>query len=68
MVNTVDINKAFFTQQFKKTRKARELYHAFGTQSVQDSKAIVRMNTCNPIANKDIKIAMQIFGPNIQSL
>ena len=67
----MDENKAFYTnRQFAKAKKARELYHALGTPSVQDFKAMLRMNliTNNPITVEDIKIAEQIFGSDIGSL
>jgi hypothetical protein len=41
-VDTVNENKKFFTtQQFEKAKQARELYHALGTPSLQDFKAIL---------------------------
>ena len=65
----VDTDKAFFThQQIEKAKRARELYCALGTPSIQDFKAIIQMNaiTNNLITTKDINITEQIFGPNIR--
>jgi hypothetical protein len=49
---------------------SQELYHALGMLSIQDFKAILRMNmiASNPVTIEDIKIAEQIFGSDIGSL
>jgi hypothetical protein len=54
----------------EKAKQARELYHALGILSLQDFRAILQMNviTNNPVTTKDIKIAEEIFGPDIGSL
>ena len=54
----MDENKAFYTnRQFARAKKARELYHALGTPSTQDFKAMLQMNliTNNPITMEDMK-------------
>jgi hypothetical protein len=64
-------NKAFFTNcQFARAKKAQELYHALEMPSINDFKAILRMNIIanDPVTIEDIKIAKQIFGSNIGSL
>ena len=45
---------------------AQDLYHSLGTPSVEDFKAILRMNAIkdNPITNNDVIIAEKIFGPD----
>jgi hypothetical protein len=71
LIQTIDENKAFFTnRQFARAKKARDLYHALGTPSVQDFKAMLRMNIIanNPVTIEDIEIAEQIFGSDIGSL
>jgi hypothetical protein len=71
LVNTVEENKLAYTnRQFERAKKARELYHALGTPSISDFKAIIRMNAIknNPITLEDIKIAENIFGPDVGSL
>ena len=71
LLNTVNENKTFFThQQIERAKKARELYHALGTPSPADFKAIIQLNLIvnNPISQEDIKLAEQIFGPDISSL
>jgi hypothetical protein len=46
------------------------LYHAVGTPSVQDFKALLRMNMIhnNPVTTSDIELAEKIFGQDIGSL
>ena len=57
-------------RQFERAKRARDHYHALGTPSSHDFKAILRMNIIanNPVTTKDIKIAEQIFGQDIGSL
>ena len=71
LLNTMDENKSFYTQrQFDQAKRARDLYHALGTPSIEDFKAMLRMNTVanNPVTTEDVKIAEQIFGNNIGAL
>ncbi|KAI2510062.1 Reverse transcriptase (RNA-dependent DNA polymerase) [Fragilaria crotonensis] len=68
LLNTVEENKTFFTQrQFERAKRARDLYHALGTPSISDFKAMLRMNTIigNPVTTEDIVMAEQIFGTDI---
>ena len=46
------------------------MYHAIGTPSITDFKAIIRMNAIgnNPVTTKDIELAERIFGPDIGQL
>lgn len=70
-LTTVEENKTFYTQrQFERAKRARELYHALGTPSLNDFKAIIRMNAIsnNPVTSEDIKCAEKIFGPDIGGL
>jgi hypothetical protein len=70
-INTINKNKAFFTHcRFEHAKQARELYHAYGTPSIQDFKAILCMNFISnyPVTIEDIKIAQQIFGLDIRLL
>ena len=71
MLNTLEENKTFYTErQFQRAKRARDLFHALGTPSINDFKAIIRMNTINnnPVTTDDIKIAEKIFGPDIGTL
>ena len=70
-LSSVKENKKFVTlNQFERAKKAQELYHAIGTPSVQDLKAVLRMNLIsnNPVTTEDIEMAERIFGPDIGSL
>ena len=67
-MNTVEENKTFYTNcQFERAKRARDPYHALGTLSTEDFKAILRMNAVanNPVTIEDIKIAENIFGTYI---
>lgn len=71
LLNTVEENKTFFMQrQFDRAKRARDLYHALGTPSINDFKAMLRMNTItnNPVTTDDIIVAEKIFGPDIGAL
>ena len=71
MVTTLRENRNFYTErQFARAKRARDLYHAIGTPSIHDFKAIIRMNTIgdNPVTTKDIDLAEKIFGPDIGRL
>ena len=46
LLSTVEENKSFYTlRQFERAKRARDLYHALGTPSIKDFKAMLRMNT-----------------------
>ena len=71
MFNTLEEEKTFYTEhQFQRAKQAHDLYHALGTPSFNDFKAIICMNTINnnPVTTDDIKIAEKIFGPDIGTL
>jgi hypothetical protein len=54
----MDENKSFYTQrQFDQAKRAQDLYHALGTPSIEDFKAMLRMNTVanNPVTTEDVK-------------
>lgn len=58
LLNTVEENKSFYTQrQFDRAKRARDLYHALGTPSIHDFKAMLRMNSINnnPVTTEDRK-------------
>jgi hypothetical protein len=46
------------------------MYHALGTPSVHNFKAIIRMHAVNnnPVTTHDIEMAEKIFGPDISAL
>jgi hypothetical protein len=71
LVTTVEENVNFYTpRQFERAKRARDLYHAIGTPSVEDFKSIIRMNAIgnNPVTTKDIVMAEKIFGPDVGNL
>jgi Reverse transcriptase (RNA-dependent DNA polymerase) len=70
-IESVEENKAMYTdRQIKRAKTARQIYHALGTPSVNDFKAVLKMNAIKnlPITIEDIKLAEQIFGPDIGAL
>jgi hypothetical protein len=70
-INSVEKNKTMNTDcQIMRAKMARQIYHSLGTPSVNDFKAILKMNAIRnlPITIEDIKLAEQIFGPDIGSL
>ena len=70
-VQTVEENKKMHTKrEIQRAKRTRELYHAMDIPSVNDFKAIIRMNTIAnyPVTVQDIDLAETIFGPDIGSL
>ena len=70
-VTTLEENKTFYTpRQFERAKMARDLYHAVGTPSIEDFKAIIKINAIknNPVTTDDILLAEKIFGPDIGTL
>jgi hypothetical protein len=70
-IQTVEENKKFYTErEVQRARKARELYHALGSPSLKDFKAIITMNGIgnNPVTIEDIGIAEKIFGADVGTL
>ena len=57
-------------RQFEKAKEARKLYHIIGTPTIENFKALIKMNAIAncPVTVEDIKIAEKIFGPDISSL
>ena len=71
LLETVDENKKFYTKrQFERAKRARELLYTLGYPTINDMKAIIRMNTIknNPVTTEDVDIAQKIFGPDIATL
>lgn len=68
ILTTLEENKKFFTpREFERAKRAQDFYHALGTPSIQDLKAMIRMNLIrnNVITNEDIDLAEKIFGPRV---
>jgi len=71
LVTMVQENVNFYTpRQSERAKRARDLYHAIGTPSIEDFKALIRMNAIgnNPVTMKDIVMAEKIFGPDVGNL
>ncbi len=71
LVNTVDKNNLFHTErQFEQAKRARQLFHALGTPSIRDLKAVIQMNLIknNPVTTQDVDIAQKIFGADVGAL
>ena len=67
-LESVDENKMFYTnQQVQRANLARQIYHAIGTPLVNDFKMIVTSNMIRNLSINmdDIKIAENIFGPDV---
>ena len=70
-LESVDENKMFYTnQQVQRANLARQIYHAIGKPLVNDFKMIVTSNMIRNLSINmdDIKIAENIFGPDVGAL
>jgi hypothetical protein len=70
-INSVEENKLMFTDcQVERAKAAQQLYHALGTPSTKDFKAIITMNAIRnlPITIEDVNLAEKIFRPDIGAL
>ena len=70
-IETVEEKKLFYSErQVARAKAAREFYHAVGSPSMNDIRAIIRMNLIknNPITIKDIELMKKIFGPNVGTI
>ncbi len=68
---TIEENKKNYTKKERNmAKKTRELYHEIGNLSFRDFKIIITSNSIKncPIMVKDIKIAEDIYGPDISML
>ena len=71
LVTTLSENRKGYTdRQYDRAKTARKLYHIVGTPTVENFKALLRMNAIHncPVMVKDVKIAERIFGPDMSSL
>ena len=71
LIDTVAENqKGYMQHQFEHTKAARKLYHNVGTPTIENFKALLKMNTIQncPITIQDVMIAEKIFGPNMSRL
>ena len=71
MLNTSEENFKFLSKrQQGKVKMTRKLYHAMGTPTVDDLKAMIRINLIriNIVATADVNLATKVFGPDIGSI
>ena len=71
LLQTVKENMKFLSErQQLKVKKARELLHAMGTPTVDDLKAMIRMNLIrnNQVTTDDVNLAEKVYGPDIGSI
>jgi len=59
--------KNLSNRQQSAVQKARQLQHALGTPSLEDLKAVIRMNLIrnNPVTTKEIILAEKVYGPDV---
>jgi hypothetical protein len=70
-MNSVNENMQFISpRQQKRAHRARDLYVAMGTPTVDDLKAMIRMNLIknNEVTTTDVNLAEKIFGPDIGAI
>ena len=71
LIDTVKENRSGYTQnQFTRAVRARELYHLLGAPTLDNYKGFIKMNGVHncPVRLEDIKIAENIFGPDMATL
>jgi len=70
-IETVEENFGFLTlRQQERAKKARALYHTLGTPSLDELKAMIRMNLIknNSVTTEDINLAVRAFVPDVATL
>ena len=62
--------KFLSTRQQKRARRARQLHETMGTPTVDDLKAMIRMNLVknNMVTTDDLNLAVKAHGPDIGSI
>ena len=71
MIETIAENRVGFSEwEYIQAKPARELYHNVGSPTVDNFKALVKMNLIKncPVTVEDINIAEKIFGPAMSTL
>jgi hypothetical protein len=65
-----DHMKFLSKRQQERAKKARELLEVMGTPTVDDLKAMIRMNLIknNVVITEDVNLAMKAYGPDISSI
>jgi hypothetical protein len=68
---TLEENMKFLSpRQQKHAYRARELYDAMGTPTVDDLKAMIQLNIIrdNIVTTEDVNLAVQAFGPDVNDI
>ena len=71
IIETVRENRVGFTdRQYNRAKIARELYHNVGSPTVDNFKALLKMNMIKncPVTIEDVNVAEKIFGPAMSTL
>jgi hypothetical protein len=71
LIQTLEQNlECLSPHQRARAHKARALYDALGTPTVEDLKAMIRMNLIrnNKVTTKDVNLAVKAFGPDVGNI
>jgi hypothetical protein len=71
LIQTLEENLKYLSpRQLKRAYKARELYDAMGTPTVEDLKSMIRMNLIRntKVTTKDVSLAIKAFGPDVENI
>ena len=66
-LTTVNENLKYLSlRQKEKAKQACKLYHALGTPTIGDLKAMIRMNLIknNNVTTEDVHLATKVYGPD----
>ena len=71
MMNIVEDNLKYMSKRQQKHEKAaRKAFQAISTLTIQDLKAIIRMNLINnsEITTEDVNLAKKLLGPDVNAI
>jgi hypothetical protein len=71
LIQTLEENLKYLSpRQRARAHKARALYDAMGTPTVEDLKAMIQMNLIrnNKVTTKDVNLAVKAFGPDVGNI
>jgi hypothetical protein len=71
LIQTLEQNLDYLSpRQRTRAYKARALYEAMGTPTVEDLKAMIRINLIhnNKVTTKDVNLAVKAFGPDVGNI
>ena len=67
LIQAVAENKRYYTRrQLQRAQTTRNLLHALGNPTINDLKAILRLNTIKncPVTSPDLDVMLRVYGPN----